>query len=262
MSNDNNASSSSSSWITRRLIPKLSNLAESASDETLQTLARWMAFYQSQHARAIATQLHQSCLGKHNQNPKLRQRYWHLVHILLILYSSADKVWEQQQADGSNTESFDRLLDFRLQLTETALIPALQEEPPDADLRTTLQAYWQDWDRLGVLGGPTLLLQLKRLLWNNKMSSSPTKKESPVPEEAAKVEASTDHNDTTDFPMANDDDDPVVVDDPKDEAMSSPTKTTEAATPKRKAEEISSTRRLSTSSASKAIEYDFDAEVS
>lgn len=213
-----------------KLDKKLNALADSASKESIQTLANWIGFNRK-HAAAISSTLK---TGLTSANATRQWLYWQVVHELLLMNHNSDK--------------WDKLSELRTLLGEGTVIPAI-ESLGSNNVSSQLEPLLKIWDDHNVFGGPTLVGQIRRLLAAKpsasdeaedvkaEESSSPAKAKEASPKAATATEKSS-HEAFT----------------PKDEEKP----------PVEKPEEISTTpapaRRISLSTV-KVTEYDFESKV-
>ena len=142
------SSSSSSSWGSK-LEKKLSALADAASKESIQALAKWIGFNRK-HAPVIATVL-LDAFKTMDDNPNRQWLYWQVIHEVLLL--------------EVETPKWDRLLELRVNLGEGCVVPATEALLQAKTLRTDkLPALLQEWDTHNVFGGPTIVSQVRRRL--------------------------------------------------------------------------------------------------
>lgn len=169
-------SSTSNVWSTR-LEKRLSALADGASKESLQTLARWVAFNRK-HAKEFVPSIRSAMLA----SPGMARSwlYWQFLDQILL----------QDKGDSSR---FDRAEGLRMELGEHVIVPLMKEI--SGDLMLKVKPFLEVWDSVNVFGGPTLINQIKRA------ASSPSKSEKAPPPAPAKPEEPTDE-----FPVADDND--------------------------------------------------------
>ena len=139
----------SSSW-GKKLDKKLDGLPDTASKESIQTLANWIAFNRK-HSETIATAL-TSALQNFMNNEKRQWLFWQLIHEVLI-------------RDNGNTSKWEKLGDLRIALGE-ALQPSMKilgNTMPDE-----LETYLEEWEDLDVFGGPSVNSQIRRLYQSRK----------------------------------------------------------------------------------------------
>jgi hypothetical protein len=134
---------SASSWGTK-LECKLSTLTATSSKETLQTLAKWIAFNRKRAAEFVPVLL------KSLQQPvlSLQPVLLGVVHEVLLVDRSTPK--------------WDRLEALRLALGEGVLLPAAPQL--EQVLHGKFQEMLDEWDAANVFGEPTLLNQLRKAL--------------------------------------------------------------------------------------------------
>lgn len=213
-----------SSW-GKKLETKLSTLTDSASNESIQTLANWIGFNRK-HAPAIAETL-ATALKAQADNAKRQWLYWQLVHELLLL-------------ENSNPTKWNRLQDLRTALGETTIVVAIKGIPNISS--QVGESLVKEWDEHNVFGGPYLVSQIKRLLTSPKSEVEDT----PKTTESAKEE--TQASEQT----------PATVE-PTTSTDTAEHTTTKVETPESNETPTSQKRRTSLSSLKKA-EYDFESK--
>ena len=181
-----------STW-GKKLESKLSALADSASNESIQTLANWIGFNRK-HAAAIAQTL-ADALKAQADSPTRQWVYWQVVHEILLL-------------ENSNPTKWDRLQDLRTAVGETTIVAAIKGLPVvSPQVGDTLI---KEWDELNVFGGPTLVSQIRRLLASpatsrsaeetpkdTKSTTSPSEQEESSEKTQTAKEASADQSEVT-----------------------------------------------------------------
>jgi hypothetical protein len=136
----------SASWGSK-LEKKLSALTDSASKESIQTLAQWIGFNRK-HAPVIASVLTNSL---QNASSSSRQwLYWQLLHEVLLL--------------DLDTAKWDKCLELRVALGEKAVVPAVESLRSKNSLSEKLEGLVKQWDAHSVFGGPTLVSEIRRFL--------------------------------------------------------------------------------------------------
>ena len=140
-----------------RLEKKLNGLADTASKESIQTIANWIIF--NRKHSAVICQTLADCLST-CKTPARQWLFWQLVHELL------------DHKKHSDPSKWDRFVDLRAALGESTVVPALQELGNDV-LKDKVQALWKEWDDGNAFASPTLLAQIERLL--AAASSTPKK---------------------------------------------------------------------------------------
>eukprot|EP00980_Cylindrotheca_fusiformis_P002710 scaffold627_cov125-Cylindrotheca_fusiformis.AAC.27 len=136
----------SSSW-GKKFEKKLAALADSASKESIQTLANWVGFNRK-HASIITQTLTNEL--KANANNESRQwLYWQLIHEILLL-------------DKANPAKWGKLQELRTALGESTIVTGIETI---TKLSPQVQeSLVKEWDEHNVFGGPTLVAQIRRLL--------------------------------------------------------------------------------------------------
>ena len=135
-----------SSWGSK-LEKKLKALADSASKESMQTLAHWV-WFNRKNAAAFASTFRDALIAT---NTDTRQwLYWQVVSE--CLFNNRD-----------NAEKWERASDLRTTLGEVAVVPALQGLGTRA-LTDKVEGLLKQWDEDNVFGGPTIVGQIRRLL--------------------------------------------------------------------------------------------------
>ena len=157
----------------QRLSP--ASLADSASKESIQALAKWIGFNRK-HASVIANTLSTALQAKDNSESR-QWLFWQVIHEVLVLDVGTSK-WE-------------RLVDLRSTIGEGAIIPSIEVLRASSSLVAAdkVEGLVKQWDENNVFGGPTLVSQIRRLLSSESKSqptkpatTSPTKKEIPQAE--------------------------------------------------------------------------------
>lgn len=135
-----------SSWGSK-LEKKLSLLGDSASKESIQTLANWIAFNRK-HAVAFSKVLCDSVLTTSTESRQWL--YWQLVNEVLLANLKDSSKWERGAA-------------LRTALGEATIVPAI-EGLGNRTLADKVESLLKQWDEHNVFGGPTLIGQIRRLL--------------------------------------------------------------------------------------------------
>jgi hypothetical protein len=230
-----------SSW-EGKLNKKLVTLTDTASKETIQTVANWVAFNRKHYA-IVAPALTKS-LQETQDNPKRQWLYWQLIHEILI-------------ADRDTPTKWEKCIDLRVALGE-GLIVAMEQLGNAMLVSTELSDFLKEWESLNVFGGPLLMSQVKQL-YQIRNSHSASNDSSP--------KATNGPPQPTATPIAS----------PSDEASPPPATgaTTKAESAKEDPEDVNvnpevkappsmeppSKRRSSYSQNSNSIEYDFESKV-
>ena len=148
------SSKMSSSW-GKKLEKKLKALADTASKESIQTLANWIAFNRK-HASTLVPVLINALLQSKN-NTKRQWVCWQLVHGVLVM-------------ERENSSKWGKLSELRVALGE-ALQPAM--ESLGSTMPDQLDKFLQEWEDHNVFEGPSLLSQIRRL-YQNKNNQTET----------------------------------------------------------------------------------------
>ena len=148
------SSKMSSSW-GKKLEKKLKALADTASKESIQTLANWIAFNRK-HASTLVPVLINALLQSKN-NTKRQWVCWQLVHGVLVM-------------ERENSSKWGKLSELRVALGE-ALQPAM--ESLGSTMPDQLDKFLQEWEDYNVFEGPSLLSQIRRL-YQNKNNQTET----------------------------------------------------------------------------------------
>jgi hypothetical protein len=146
----------SSNW-GPKLEKKLNALADSASKESIQTLANWIGFNRK-HAAVIAQVLATALTTNGNVTRQLT--YWQVIHELLLLQRTDSVKWE-------------RLLELRTLIGETTIVPAI-EKNNNLPIIDKIEPLLKQWDDHNVFGGPTLVSQIRKLLVTAKTPATST----------------------------------------------------------------------------------------
>lgn len=222
----------SASWGSK-LEKKLLALTDSASKESIQTLAKFIGFNRK-HAPVIA-----GVLAGSLQNAPSSSRqwlYWQLLHEVLLL--------------DLNTAKWDKLVELRLALGEQAVVPAIESLRSKNSLSEKLEGLVKQWDSHNVFGGPTLVSEIRRCMSAEVSASA-------KPTQAKPSSANETPNDT---PKSD------VQKPKKEEAHVEATKDTPAEKAKKeKARDeevlVEPAQRRGSLSTAKEITYDFDSKV-
>ena len=148
-----------SSW-SNKLETRLSALADAASRESIQTLAKWIGFNRK-HSKAFCT-----TLDSQFQQAKTESRQWlyfQLVNEVLLL-------------EHGNHAKWDRLSETRNLLGVTVLVPALERmmRSSNSAITVRLTPLMDEWEKLNAFGGPDLVEKMRNIL------SSPPEEEEVV----------------------------------------------------------------------------------
>ena len=160
----------STSWgnkLEQRLSP--SSLADSASKESIQALAKWIGFNRK-HAKVIADTLGGALQSKSNSDSR-QWLYWQVIHEVLML--------------DAGTQKWERLVELRSTIGEVAVIPSIEVLRASGSLTTAdkVESLIKQWDDNDVFGGPTLVSQIRRLMTSEikVQPGEPAHPESPRP---------------------------------------------------------------------------------
>lgn len=222
----------SASWGSK-LEKKLSALTDSASKESIQTLAQWIGFNRK-HAPVIASVLTSSLQSA--PSPSRQWLYWQVVHEVLLL--------------DLDTAKWEKCLELRLALGEQAVVPAVESLQSSNSLSEKLEGLVKQWDANNVFGGPTLVSEIRRLLSAEVSASA----------EPAQAKPSPATETPKDSPKAD------AQEPQKEEAPVEATKETPAEKAKKeKARDeevlVEPAQRRGSLSTAKEITYDFDSKV-
>jgi hypothetical protein len=157
----------SSSW-GKKLEKKLKALADTASKESIQTLANWIAFNRK-HASTLVPVLI-NALQQSKNNAKRQWLCWQLIHEVLVM-------------ERGNSNKWGKLSELRVALGE-ALQPAM--ESLGSTMPDQLDKFLQEWEDHNVLEGPSLLSQIRRLYQNkNNQTETDITKPKDIPPQSA-----------------------------------------------------------------------------
>jgi len=133
-----------SSW-SNKLETRLSALADGASKESIQSLAKWICFNRK-HSKAFCT-----TLDKHLQEDSAARQwlYLQIIHEVLLLEKANSTKWE-------------RLSDTRTMLGESVVIPALQRS--DNVMKARVAPLLDEWAGANAFGTPMLVNQMRKIL--------------------------------------------------------------------------------------------------
>ena len=167
-------SSNSNAW-GPKLEKKLKSLADSASNESIQTIAIYVGFNRK-HSATIAKIL-KDFITSSTLNQTRQWLFWQIINELLL-------------AHHSNAKKYDKYLDLRTTLGDTTVVPAIKElgsNIPAAKIEPLLK----EWNEHNVFSSPTLVSQIKKMLISAATAtSSTTVKEEPAVE-MTKTESSS-----------------------------------------------------------------------
>ena len=160
-----------SSWGSK-LEKKLKALADSASKESMQTLANWV-WFNRKNAGAFATTFRDAIVA--TTTDTRQWLYWQVLSECLF-------------ANRDNAEKWERASDLRSTLGEDAVVPALRDLGAKG-LTEKVEGLLKQWDEDNVFGGPTMVGQIRRLLTTPQVvveqetvdSPKDTPKETPAP---------------------------------------------------------------------------------
>jgi hypothetical protein len=146
-----------SSW-TQKLEKRLTALADAASKESMQTLAKWIGFNRK-HTAAFC-----EALTKGMEDETRRWLYYQVIHEIMVLEKGSDK--------------WDKLQDIRTAIGECVVIVEV-EKLENVILIDQLKPLVEQWDDANVFGGPMLIQRIQHCLKNPKKSVEAT---APAPE--------------------------------------------------------------------------------
>lgn len=145
----------SNPWVVR-LQRRLSILADTASKESVQALAKWIGFNRK-HAKAFSEALADAIADPSNVssagNTVGRQwLYLQILHESIIL--------------DSGTSRWDRFAEMREILGEGVMVEVTKKGCLDAANVKKVEGLVKQWDTLNVFGGPTMINLIKKQLAN------------------------------------------------------------------------------------------------
>ncbi len=141
-----------SSW-GPKLEKKLKALADSASKESMQTLANWVWFNRKNGSAFAKT----FCDALVATTTETRQwLYWQVLNESLL-------------ANRDDVEKWERASELRATLGEAAVVPALESLGRRA-VTEKIEGLWKQWNDSDVFGGPTIIGQIRRLLTSPHLS--------------------------------------------------------------------------------------------
>lgn len=143
-----------SSW-GPKLEKKLKALADSASKESMQTLANWV-WFNRKNAAAFAKTFCEALVATTTETRQWL--YWQVLNESLL-------------ANRDDVDKWERASELRTTLGEGGIIPALQELGART-LTEKLEGLWKQWDENDVFGGPTIITQIRRLLTPTVVTST------------------------------------------------------------------------------------------
>jgi hypothetical protein len=146
-----------SSW-TQKLEKRLTALADAASKESMQTLAKWICFNRK-HSAAFC-----EALTKGMEDITRRWLYYQVIHEIMMLEKGSDK--------------WDKLQDIRTAIGDCVVIVEI-EKLENVILIDQLKPLVDQWDNANVFGGPMLIQRIQHCLKNPKKAVEAT---APVPE--------------------------------------------------------------------------------
>jgi hypothetical protein len=173
------SSKMSSTW-GKKLEKKLKALADTASKESIQTLANWIAFNRK-HASTLVPVLI-NALQQSKNNTKRQWLCWQLIHDVLVMERGSNK--------------WGKLSELRVALGE-ALQPAM--ESLGGTMPDQLDNFLQEWDDHNVFEGPSLLSQIRRLYQNK---NNQTEKDITKPKDTSSQLAISQSSEETTEPAA------------------------------------------------------------
>lgn len=157
------ASTSPAAWVAR-LERRLSKLADTASKESIQALAKWIGFRRA-HGKAFAESLANSIA----EAPAERQwLFLQILHESIVL--------------DSGTSRWDRLQELREILGEFSMLAVAKKNCLDKETIKKVDGCLKQWDQLNVFGGPTLISLMKKQFTSEEpvaRPKSPTRPKSP-----------------------------------------------------------------------------------
>lgn len=164
-----------SSW-SNKLETRLSALADGASRESIQTLAKWIGFNRK-HSKAFCTTL-DSHLADASNSAARQWLYIQIVHEVLLLEKDSPTKWE-------------RLGEMRIAMGESVVLPALQRS--DKARKEKVAPLVAEWAKHNVFGTPTLIGQMRTILSSESNQEhgeeAAMKAEAVMPKEESKKEA-------------------------------------------------------------------------
>jgi Holliday junction resolvasome RuvABC DNA-binding subunit len=164
-----------SSW-SNKLETRLSALADGASRESIQTLAKWIGFNRK-HSKAFCTTL-ASHLADASNSAARQWLYIQIVHEVLLLEKDSPTKWE-------------RLGEMRIAMGESVVLPALQRS--DKVGKEKVAPLVAEWAKHNVFGTTTLIGQMRTILssesYQEHGEEAALKEEAVVPKGQSKKEA-------------------------------------------------------------------------
>jgi hypothetical protein len=167
-----------SSW-GQKLQVKLSTLSEASSNESLQTLAKWIGFNRKHHDAFCAVLKTALTPGGSASAVSSKQQLnlFKVLSMVLLL-------------EKGNTKKWDRFAELRIAVGESVILPAVEEQPTilDASVKDALPTMLKEWDDANVFGGPTLIHQIRKQLEGQSPPETvgdAVSKEMPIVEAAA-----------------------------------------------------------------------------
>jgi hypothetical protein len=166
-----------SSW-SNKLETRLSALADGASRESIQTLAKWIGFNRK-HIKAFCTTLDSHLASSSSSSRSSAARQWlyiQIVHEVLLLEKDNPIKWE-------------RLGETRIAMGESVMLPALQRS--DKARKEKVAPLIDEWAKHNVFGTPTLVGQMSKIVSSESTQEQGEEVTTKVEEVTTKVEEVT-----------------------------------------------------------------------
>ena len=142
---------------------RLVKLADTASKESIQALAKWIGFrrkYAKEFSAALAAAIENPSSLESSHSRETRQwLYLQILHESILL--------------DSGTSRWDRLAEMREILGEFCMMEVAKRNCLDSATITKVEGLIKQWDGLNVFGGPTLISMIKKQLTAAPSSTTP-----------------------------------------------------------------------------------------
>lgn len=247
-------------WV-RRLERRLTKLADTASKESIQALAKWIGFrrkYVKEFSLSLTNAINNpTSLEASHSNREARQwLYLQILHESILL--------------DSGTSRWDRLAEMRESLGENCMMEVAKRGCLEAaTIKTNVEGLIKQWDGLNVFGGPTLIAMIKKQLaaapapsatsstTNSSSDNTTAASKSKSPPRSPKRARSPSPK-----PVSKKNDDDSKTPSPKEEAKQAP-KQEEAPKPSSSDNKPSESKKspLPSKSPKKTVVYDFESKV-
>lgn len=155
MTSPTSSTSTDAAWVAR-LERRLSKLADTASKESIQALAKWMGFRRT-HSQAFAESLAKA-IAEAADNSARQWLYLQILHESIVL--------------DSGTSRWDRLQESREVLGEAGMLSVAKKNCLDKETIKKVEGCLKQWDQLNVFGGPTVISLIKKQFANESAAAN------------------------------------------------------------------------------------------